>query len=227
MARNGGRAGPVTHETSVRKQFAAYAAAGAIALVASAWTAGGHQPPADARSTTAAAQPGVSVGPVDSLLAMPELLRRFRSGLAPVSSLANGAASRDELVALFISAVERNDTMALARLAVSRAEYAYLYFPSSPYMGRPYGLPPDVAWMLSTAASEKGINRVLGRLGGHRLEYSGYDCAGESREGSNRFWRDCRTDYTHPGDGRVSRRLFGTIIEHGGAYKFLTYANDF
>jgi hypothetical protein len=211
----------------MRKRYGLYVALAAIAFAASAWAVNVHATAATAEPTKTDATAHSSAGPVDSIFPMPELLRRFRSGLEPVSSLANGAPSLDELVASFIAAVERSDTAELARLTLTRAEYAFAYFSHSAYMHEPYELPPEIAWMLGTAASEKGVGRVMRLLGGQRLEYRGYRCERESAEGPNRFWRDCLADYLHPREGRVSRRLFGTIIEHRGRYKFLTYANDF
>ena len=61
---------------------------------------------------------------VDSILPREEALRRFREGLAPVDSLAGGAGSRDELVAAFVRGIAAADTAAIARMAVSRAEFA-------------------------------------------------------------------------------------------------------
>lgn len=163
----------------------------------------------------------------DSVLPMHVLLHRFRANLPVAIALENGAHSVDELIDRFMSAVERSDTVTLAQIAVSRAEYAWLYFPASVYATAPYELPPDIAWMLSAAASGKGLTRVVRRLGGKPLRLRGYHCTEEAREGANRFWRDCSVEYEHVVEGQRSRRLFGTIMERDGRYKFLSYANDF
>lgn len=190
-------------------------------LLAFACDGSKDRPPVlSARSETA--------GAVDSILPMDEAIRRFRAGLPVVRELAGGAASRGELVAAFVHAIERNDTAAVRRMLVSRAEYAYLYFPSSAYMSEPYRQAPAVAWFLNAENSDKGISRVLRRLGGHDLEWRGYGCAGGAREGENLFSRLCTLDYLDPQEKKwVTRRLFGSIIERGGRYKFLSYANDF
>ncbi|CAN5375664.1 hypothetical protein BH23GEM2_BH23GEM2_13690 [soil metagenome] len=158
---------------------------------------------------------------------MDVLLGRFRNGLPQVTSLEGGEPSVNGLVGRFVSAVERGDTAALAGLSVSRREYAWLYFPSSVYAAPPYELPPNIAWMLSAAASEKGLARVVRRLRGSTLHLRGYRCAKEAHEGLNRFWSQCVIDYEDQHEGRTSRRLFGTIMERDGQYKFLSYANDF
>lgn len=168
------------------------------------------------------------LGIVDSMLSMDEAIRRFRADLPVVQKLEGGSASRDELIAAFVRAVEQNDTAVVRRLHISRAEYAYLYFPSSTYMNAPYRQPPAVAWFLNTENSDKGISRVMRRLGGHDLEWRGYSCAREGREGENAFSRSCTLDYFDPREGtRVTRQLFGSILERDGQHKFLSYANDF
>ena len=165
---------------------------------------------------------------IDSILPAGESLRRFRAGLPVVTELTGAARTRDKLVLEFISALERADTAALAKLRVSRAEYAFLYFPSSVYSRKPYELPPDIAWLLSEQNSEKGSTRLLRRLSGRELRFDGYTCGPSAREQDNVFWRDCQVSYTDPaGSVRVTRRLFGAIIQREGRYKFLSYANDF
>ena len=159
---------------------------------------------------------------------MDEALRRFRADLPAVTELSGGAGSRNELVGEFMLALEQNDTATVRRLHISRAEYAYLYFPSSRYMSEPYRQPPSVAWLLNAQNSDKGISRVMQRLGGRHLEWSGYTCPDETREGDNTFFRSCTAEYVDPQtNARVTRRLFGTIIARDGQHKFLSYANDF
>lgn len=167
-------------------------------------------------------------GQADSVQPIEAALAHFREDLPPVTRLEGGAPSRDRLVEDFIQAVERNDTAAVGRMHVSRAEYAYLYFPTSIYMREPYVQPPAIAWLLSTQSSEKGISRVLRRLGGRKLGFAAYRCGEELQEGENTFWRSCTVTYRDPrAQSVVTRRLFGAIIERDGHYKFLTYTNDF
>lgn len=169
-----------------------------------------------------------AAGPVDSILPMDESIRRFRTDLPEVIRLSGGANSRDELVAAFVGAVERNDTAGIRRLQLSRSEYAYLYFPSSIYMKEPYRQPPAVAWFLNSENSDKGISRVLRRLGGRGIEFRGYACSTETAEGDNTFFRSCVIDYLDPEESaHVSRKLFGAIMARDGHYKFLSFANDF
>ena len=89
------------------------------------------------------AQPGYIV---DSILPVEEELRRFRADLPDAPTrLVGGTDNRDALVAAFLHAVQARDSAALARLALTRAEFAYLVYPSSPYTVTPYRQAPWLA----------------------------------------------------------------------------------
>jgi hypothetical protein len=165
---------------------------------------------------------------IDSILPPGQSLRRFQSELTVVTELADAPRARDRLISEFIRALERADTAALAKLRVSKPEYAFLYFPSSVYSRKPYELPADIAWLLSEQNSQKGVTRLLRRLSGRDLHFDGYACGASAHEQENVFWRDCQVTYLDPATSvRVTRRLFGAIMRREGRYKFLSYANDF
>lgn len=181
-----------------------------------------------AREQTPAESAPPSTGVVDSVLPMNEAIRRFRADLPAVTEMTGGTRSQNELVRQFMLAVQHNDTGTVRRLHISRAEYAYLYFPSSRYVNEPYLQSPSVAWFLNAQSSDKGIARVMQRLGGHDIGWTAYACAEQAREGDNSFYRACMVEYLDPQTKtRISRRLFGAIIARGGQHKFLSYANDF
>lgn len=175
------------------------------------------------------AQPAASPGTIiDSILPPGEALRRFQSDLPVVTELADAPRGRDKLVSEFLKALERADTAALAKLVVSKAEYGFLYYPSSVYSRKPYELAPDIAWLLSEQNSQKGAIRLIRRLMGRDLRFGGYSCGDSAREEENIFWRDCQVSYVDPASSvRVTRGLFGAIMQRDGRYKFLSYANDF
>jgi len=184
--------------------------------------------PAGDGDRTGANDTAPSANKLDSILPIEEAVRRFREGLPEVTRFDGGAHSRDALVRDFVRAVELNDTSAVQRMVVSRAEYAYLYFPSSIYMNKPYQQAPALAWFLNMQNSEKGVSRVMRRLGGQDLAFENYSCADASSEGTNTFWRSCTLVYRDPEEKtQVTRRLFGAIMERDGRFKFLSFANDF
>jgi len=174
----------------------------------------------------AALPPVTNVGVVDSILPLEEALRRFRRDLVETTALKGGAASRDELVRRFVRAVEIRDTTALRQMLLSRAEYAWLYYPTSTFSREPYYQMPQLNWLLNVASSEKGITRVVTRFGGRSLEYAGYECPEIARTDGGLSFRDgCVLSFEQAGALR-RMRLFGSIIERDGQYKFYSYAND-
>jgi hypothetical protein len=166
-------------------------------------------------------------GVIDRSMPVQAALREFQKSVRRVDTLSHATGDRNALVADFMRALERGDSTRLVQLFISKAEFAWLYFPASIYMKQPYELPPEIAWLLTAADSEKGFKRLTDRLGGRQLAYAGVDCQREDRDSRHTYWRDCFVKYSHPAQGRVQRRLFGSIMERDGKHKFLSYANDF
>ena len=170
----------------------------------------------------------MEIPPAPKLNTPEESLALFRAGLVAPLRLTEGATSREALIRRFARAVERRDTTAIRAMVLNRAEFAYLYFPSSPYARPPTVQEAPLAWFLLVQNSQKGVTRVFDRIGGQRFEYIGHRCDPEpSREGANLFWRGCVVDLRMPTDGLVTRKLFGSIIERDGRFKFFSYTNDF
>lgn len=164
---------------------------------------------------------------VDSIFPIEEELRRFRATVTEApDALEGGASSRDALVHSFVGALERQDTAALGAMVLSRGEFAYLYYPSTPYVRPPYETSPALLWFMSQERGQKGIVRALRRYGGRPLGYVGHRCDPEPRrEGENLLWGGCALRLAPaPGD-TAELRLFGSIMERDGHFKFVSYAN--
>jgi hypothetical protein len=172
------------------------------------------------------AQPGYIV---DSILPMDEQLRRFRTGLNVVPHVLSGTArSKDQLMRTFVRALESADTVALARLAITRAEFAYLVFPESPLSAPPYSQAPQLVWMRHSYGSATGLDRLLNRLGGAPLGFRSWSCAeSPAVEQSNRIWKDCTVRFSPHGGPTQTLQLFAGILEREGRFKILSYANAF
>jgi len=163
---------------------------------------------------------------IDSILPIEEHLRRFRDGLPQVTGLANGTASDTALVQAFLAAVSARDSVTLSRLVLSRAEFAWLYYPAHIYARPPYELDPLTSWTLQQGNSSKGFSRVLREYGGQRLGYVTHGCKPAATvEPPAREWNQCEVGLK-VGDYETVKRLFGSIVEIGGQYKFVSYAND-
>lgn len=172
----------------------------------------------------ARAQPATGV--VDSVLPREESLRRFRVGLPSVDSLSGGTRNRDKLISAFLRALEANDTASLDSLAITRSEFGYLYYPTTPQGLPPYDLSPDLMWFTLFERSNQGIRRALQLYGGKPLRLLDYDCgSGASREGENTVYGPCNVRWRDQQGDTTAVRLFSQIIERRGRFKFLSYAN--
>jgi hypothetical protein len=163
---------------------------------------------------------------VDSAVSIEVALTRFREGLAPPRRLTGGVPSLAALGDSFAVRLERGDTAGLATLTLTRAEFAYLYYPSIPESRPPYELPPELFWFNLSGHSARGLSALMSERGGHSLGYAGLRCDGEPRRfQENTVWPLCLVMRVQaPGD-TVAERLFGPVVERGGRYKLVSLAN--
>ena len=171
--------------------------------------------------TTSHSAPGEGGSPVS----LDSALTLFRVGLTPVSELEKGEASLDAIVSRLVRAVEQSDTAALREMVMSRAEFAYLYYPTSVFTRAPMKQEPALVWFLHTAPSEKGVSRLVNRYGGRQLRLVN-DCAPPKLEGENRLWFDCAQRIFDARGDTTMIRLFGGVYERNGRFKIFSYSND-
>ncbi|MDP1889498.1 MAG: hypothetical protein Q8K55_01285 [Gemmatimonadaceae bacterium] len=167
---------------------------------------------------------------VDSILSVEEEIRRFRAAIggAAVTGLAEASASRESLVQRLVAAVTANDTAALQRTVVTAREFIDLVYPESPYTKPPYRQAPGLVWTLITEPSNSGRRRLLAKLGGKPLTISALTCPGApDLQGRNRLWQSCTVRYTSDADSARTGRLFGSILERDGRFKFMSLANQY
>ena len=164
---------------------------------------------------------------VDSLLPPAEELRRFEATLArkPVA-LEHSASSRDQLIHRFARALSIRDSVALRQMVISREEFATLYYPTSMYAKPPYYQKPGLVWFQMENTSYQGLTRLLARDGGKTLTIQSSHCPSPPvRQGRNQIWKECLV--STKAESTRSRKLFGSIVERGGRFKFLTYATEY
>lgn len=172
------------------------------------------------------AQPGYVV---DSILPVEEELRRFRTALGgdSATALSHGAASRESLVRQFVRALAANDTTRLLAMAVTGREFADLYYPESPYTHAPYRQSPALAWSLIQNPSTSGLTRLVRRVGGRPIAYLDHRCEPKVlHEGRTTRFTGCIVRIVDENGETVTKRWFGSVIERGGRYKFLSYTNQ-
>lgn len=167
---------------------------------------------------------------VDSIRPVEEELRQFRAsaGGDSATKLVGGGSSRGELVRQFIAAVAGADTVTLREMVLTPREFSDLVYPESPYVRPPYRQAPGLVWSQIESSGTTGLTRLLRRLGGQPMRYLAHTCSGAPDSyGSNRIWKGCVVRITRTAGQTASVRLFGSIVERGGQFKFVNYANDF
>lgn len=161
-------------------------------------------------------------GVVDSIHPIEEHLRRFRAMAgAQVDTLRHASISIDALVDRWAHAVATHDTTALNQIVIDRAEFAWLMYPSSPLSKPPYEAPPELLWGQILASSNDGAKTVLQRFGGKPLRIVRLECPAPKLEDSNRLHEHCLVTVRSDSNAPMTARLFGTIFEHAGRFKFV------
>jgi hypothetical protein len=162
----------------------------------------------------------------DSTLSRVDVMRRLQREFDSVDHLAGGTSSREELVRRFLEALSAGDSSALRDLAVTKQEFAWIYYPTATMGLPPYDVRADLLWYLVERRGYHGFHQLLRQRGRQPLEYRSHRCAPEPTvEGSNQIWGPCSVSY-RPKDGApVRERLFGLIIERHGRFKFVSYSN--
>lgn len=164
----------------------------------------------------------------DSILDMPVMIEQFQARHAPVAAFgADAPRTRDELIERFAMALRDSSVAALRQLTLSKAEFAYLYFPASRFARPPYAQPPAVNWLLIEQNGLKGETRLLRHYGGAATDIVDHTCEADPVvEGRNIVWSHCRLALRQE-DGTVLEdvRLFGSIVERDGRFRFVSLAN--
>lgn len=171
---------------------------------------------------------------VDSALPIPELLARFRAATATTAAtpsaptaLTGGERSPERLARALLAALSRRDTLAVRALAMSRGEFAWLYYPHTKFTAPPYELGPQLVWIPLVAASDKGAGRLLERYGGRTLRFEAITCPDSATaEGPNTIIASCTVRFAVADSAARELRLFSSLLSRGGQYKFLSYTND-
>ncbi|MBC8088397.1 MAG: hypothetical protein H7Z40_14100 [Phycisphaerae bacterium] len=154
-------------------------------------------------------------------------IERFRKGVPEVTELSGNFRSRDALVAEYVKLLEARDTTQLAALALTKAEFAWLYYPSNPMGKPPYDLSPGLMYFQFDGNSRKGLAHALEDRGGQPLNVVGFSCSTKESQGDNTIFLQCRFKRLQaPGD-TLSELLFGGIIERHGRFKIINFANKF
>ena len=177
---------------------------------------------------------------VDSILPVEEELRRFRLAVREqgastgtdtndiVTALTSGSVSREALIRRFIRALATSDSSDLRAMRLTAREFADLVYPESAHTRPPYRQSPALVWNQVSNPSASGLTRLLRRLGGQPLGYVNHSCARKPEsQGANIIWTECTVVLMDSSSEATRHRLFGSIIERDGRFKFVSYSNEF
>lgn len=166
-------------------------------------------------------------GVVDSILPIAVHLERFRKDLGPSpDSLIHASSSVESLVEHWVTAVAKNDTAALNRMVMNRAEFAWFYYPESKMSKPPYEAPPELFWGQLLGSSDEGARGALKALGGKPVRLKKLNCPNAPTiEGSNRLHEGCAVTLQVGGSTLSEGVYFGTILERDHRFKFVGYSN--
>lgn len=167
-------------------------------------------------------------GIVDSALPIETLLHRFRATTTDTPSVLNGGAvSPEALTRGLLAALEAGDTSAVRNLAISRAEFAWIYYPHAKWTRPPYEMGPGLVWLQITASNDKGYVRLVRRYGGRRLRFEALTCPDTGlHEGPNVVISGCRVRFAAADSAAREMQLFGSLLNRDGRYRFVSYSND-
>lgn len=166
-------------------------------------------------------------GVVDSILPIAEQLDRFRKTVADKpDTLRHASNSIANLVTRWTLAIASSDTAALNAMLLDRAEFAWLYYPTSKMSLPPYEAPPQLLWGQMLATSEEGAQNILKLFSAESFKVLGVNCPNAPVvEGTNQLHEGCRLKLERGGSAPVEQSYFGTIIERDGRFKFVSYAS--
>lgn len=162
---------------------------------------------------------------MDSVIPREEALRRFREGLPEVRQLAGGATSRDALLRAVAAAIAAHDTAGLQALTLSRAEFAWLYYPTATQGFPPYDLAPALYWFTIDTRNHRALSQLLeGNIPGRRFVSA--DCGTvTTTEGANHLWGPCLFTLAPVSGPAVKVRYLSLVVEREGTWKVLQFSD--
>lgn len=204
-----------------RQRFSTRHTATALVFLCAAFAFACAKADAPSNSTTTAIPQHV-----DSVLPRDVELARFRQGLGDsLSELQSDFRSRDAIIDAYVKRLAANDTAGLVQLALTKNEFAWLYYPTNPIGLPPYDLSAGLMWFQMEGNSRQGLLHALDERGGRNLHVVGYTCESTSTEGENRIHNRCALKKLQaPGD-TVPEILFGGILERHGRFKLIGFVN--
>jgi hypothetical protein len=166
---------------------------------------------------------------VDSIFPPAEALRRFRDASGPgrPTRLSDGDTTVLALFTGYVDALRARDSLAVLRFALTRPEYAWLYFDGSPEQQS--GLVPQAAWALMESRSNVGLGRAAGRvsaLGSTRVVSATCGPTNVALPAAELIG-PCTVVLESADGTRTPLPLSRMVMRRDGRVKLVSFANDF
>lgn len=184
----------------------------------------GGEPATPPAAAPSAARPTFDSSDAARQAEVDSMLRAFRAGLPEPATLRGGEPTPEAAARALVRALAERDTATLRRLVVDRAEFAWLYFPTTRIARPPYGIDPALLWLQLTANTERDVRKAFDAVPAGAAFIALRCPEPPVVEGDNRLHERCLTAVRR-GARTDTLSLFGTIVERGGRVKFLSYAN--
>ena len=147
------------------------------------------------------------------------------SDLAPESPMANARTSPEALARAAVEALNAGNEEALDSLRITREEYETLLWPVLPDKEH---VPFEFVWSVTGPRSRKARREVMGEYEGIPLEFVSVDL-GDELESYDEFtlYKEARMTVRRMDSGQEGLiALMDVLVEMGGGWKFLNFAED-
>jgi hypothetical protein len=147
------------------------------------------------------------------------------SDLASGSPMANARTSPEALARAAVEALNAGDEEALDALRITREEYETLLWPALPDKNH---VPFEFVWSVTGPRSRKARREVMGEYDGISLEFVSVDL-GKEVESYPEFTlhKEARMTVRRTDSGQEGLiPLMDVLVEMGGGWKFLNFAED-
>jgi hypothetical protein len=140
--------------------------------------------------------------------------------------LTNTSADPSALARAVLSAIERDDRVALDQIALNEQEFRDHVWPELPASRPERNLPFSYVWGDLRQKSAASLSKTLSEHGGRRYELIAVDFDGETDYRTYRVHRDATFRIRQPGGEESSLRVCGSMIEMDGRWKVFSYVVD-
>lgn len=165
--------------------------------------------------------------PVLLLLSVVTILTGALAGCRASAAYTNTLDSKEAVAGAVLDAIARRDAARLRALAVTEAEFRTRVWPELPASRPDVGMPIDYVWSDMAFKNRGYLSQLLAEQGGRRLTLEAVEFEGRTTDyGAFRVHAKTRLVVRDEAGARQTIRVFGSLLESGGAWKVFSYVVD-